>query len=250
MKKYMVQSDALNLIYASKFAGVANYWKNRQGMIDALSKFGTAKTKAAQEAKFHKWANKPENKAKYGNVVPTINKYYAMTNEKSRHDNYLQQLFRTSAFGTIGRTLGRQLDAYVKADAAKRAEMAPAILEMVDEMYKELYIPAEKDILAAQLSLYSKKAGYTLAPMVEKLAKENNGDFTKYVNAAFDLSIFTSKEKVKAFLDLPTEALLVNDPLYVLSNDLITHLGKRSDELIKAQNDFGASFRLLVEGLR
>ena len=85
---------------------------------------------------------------------------------------------------------------------------------------------------------------------VEKLAKENNGDFTKYVNAAFDLSIFTSKEKVKAFLDLPTEALLVNDPLYVLSNDLITHLGKRSDELIKAQNDFGASFRLLVEGLR
>jgi hypothetical protein len=250
MKKYMVQSDALNLVYASKFAGVANYWKNRQGMIDALSKFGTAKTKAAQEAKFHKWANQPANKAKYGNVVPTINKYYAMTNEKSRHDNYLQQLFRTSAFGTVSRGLGRQFDAYVKADAAKRAEMAPAILELVDEIYKELHIPAEKDILAAQLSLYSKKAGYTLAPMVEKLAKENNGDFTKYVNAAFDLSIFTSKDKVKAFLDLPTEALLVNDPLYALSNDLTTHFGKRSEELMKAQNDFGASFRLLVEGLR
>lgn len=250
MKKYMVQSDALNLIYASKFAGVANYWKNRQGMIDALSKFGTAKTKAAQEAKFHKWANKPQNKAKYGKVIPTINKYYEMTNEKSRHDNYLQQLFRTSAFGTIGRTLGRQLDAYAKADAAKRAEMASSIMEMVDEMYKEIHIPAEKDILAAQLSLYSKKAGYALAPMVEKLAAANNGDFTKYVNAAFDLSIFTSKEKVKAFLDLPTETLLVNDPLYVLSNDLTTHFGKRSEELMKAQNDFGASFRLLVEGLR
>jgi hypothetical protein len=250
MKKYMVQSEALNLVYASKFAGVANYWKNRQGMIDALSKFGTAKTKAAQEAKFNKWANKPENKAKYGNVVATINNYYAMTNEKSRHDNYLQQLFRTSAFGTVSRGLGRQFDAYVKADAAKRAEMAPAILEMVDEMYKELHIPAEKDILAAQLSLYNKKAGYTLAPMVEKLAKDNNGDFTKYVNAAFDLSIFTSKDKVKAFLDLPTEALLVNDPLYALSNDLTTHFGKRSEELMKAQNDFGASFRLLVEGLR
>ena len=168
MKKYMVQSEALNLVYASKFAGVANYWKNRQGMIDALSKFGTAKTKAAQEAKFNTWANQPANKAKYGNVVATINNYYAMTNEKSRHDNYLQQLFRTSAFGTIGRTLGRQLDAYAKADAAKRGEMAPAIMEMVDEMYKELHIPAEKDILAAQLSLYAKKSGYALAPTVEK----------------------------------------------------------------------------------
>lgn len=250
MKKYMVQSDALNLIYASKFAGVANYWKNRQGMIDALTKFGTAKTKAAQEAKFNTWANLPENKAKYGNVIATINNYYAMTNEKSRHDNYLQQLFRTSAFGTIGRTLGRQLDAYTKADVAKRAEMAPSIMEMVDEMYKELHIPAEKDILAAQLSLYAKKAGYALAPMVEKLAASNNGDFTQYVNEAFETSIFTSKDRIKAFLDVPNEAALANDPLQVLTLDLVSHFGKRSEELMKAQNDFGASFRLLVEGLR
>jgi hypothetical protein len=250
MKKYMVQSEALNLVYASKFAGVANYWKNRQGMIDALSKFGTAKTKAAQEAKFNTWANLPENKAKYGNVVATINNYYAMTNEKSRHDNYLQQLFRTSAFGTIGRTLGRQLDAYAKADAAKRAEMAPSIMEMVDEMYKEIHIPAEKDILAAQLSLYAKKAGYTLAPMVEKLAAVNNGDFTQYVNDAFETSIFTSKDRIKAFLEVPNEAALANDPLQVLTTDLVSHFGKRSEELMKAQNDFGASFRLLVEGLR
>ncbi len=250
MKKYMVQSDALNLIYASKFAGVANYWKNRQGMIDALTKFGTAKSKAAQEAKFNAWANQPANQAKYGNVVATINKYYDMTNEKSRHDNYLQQLFRTSAFGTISRSLGRQLEMYTKADAAKRAEMAPAIEEMANEMFKELHIPAEKDILAAQLALYAKKAGYTLAPTVEKLAKENNGDFTNYVASAFDASIFTSIEKIKAYLANPNDVTLTSDPLYVLSNDLTAHIGKRSEELMKAQNDFGASFRLLVEGLR
>ena len=35
MKKYMNQSDVLNLVYASKYASTANYWKNRQGMIDA-----------------------------------------------------------------------------------------------------------------------------------------------------------------------------------------------------------------------
>lgn len=251
MKKYMVQSDALNLIYASKFAGVANYWKNRQGMIDALTKFQTAKAKAAQEAKFDKWANKSENKEKYGNVVATINNYYKLTNEKSRHDNYLQQLFRTSAFGTISRSLGRQLEAYAKADATKRAQMAPGILEMVDEMFKELHIPAEKDILAAQLKLYaSKSTGYAIAPSVDKLAKENNGDFTKYVNALFDLSIFTSKDRIKAFLDLPSETMLANDPLNVLSNDLLTHFNSKSDEIAKAQNDFGAAYRKLVQGLR
>jgi hypothetical protein len=250
LKKHMVQSDAVNLIYASKYAGTANYWKNRQGMIDALSKFGTAKSKAGQEAKFNKWANKKENKVKYGNVVPTINKYYALTNEKSRHDNYLMQLLRSSAYGTVSRGLGRQLEMYAKADAAKRAQAAPAILAMAEDMLKEVYLPAEKDMLAAQLNLYSKKAGYAVAPMVEKLAKENNGDFAKYVNDAFDSSLFTSIDKIKAFLETPSEAMVTSDPLYVLTNDLLTHYNFRSEELIAAQNDFGAAFRLLVEGLR
>jgi hypothetical protein len=251
MKKYMNQSDALNLVYASKFASTANYWKNRQGMIDALSKFGTAKSKAAQEAKFDKWANKGENKAKYGNVISNINGYYALTNEKSRHDNYLQQLMRTTSFGAISRTLGKQLENYAKADAANRATMAPMITEMADGFFKDLYVPAEKDLLTAQLKLYATKSvGYGIAPMVDKIGKESNYDYSKFVNAAFELSILTSNEKVKAFLDYPSEALLAGDPLYSISNDMITHLNSKSDAIAKAQNDYGAAFRLLVEGLR
>ncbi|MFZ4436450.1 MAG: S46 family peptidase [Flavobacterium psychrophilum] len=251
MKKYMDQSDALRLVYASKFAGTANYWKNRQGMIDALSKFETAKSKAVQEAKFDKWAQKPANKAKYGTVVNNINAFYALTNEKARHDNYLQQLLRTTFFGTISRTMGRQLDGYVKADAAKRAQLAPGILEMAGEMYKEMYLPAEKDLLAAQLNLYAAKStGYAVAPLVDKLAKENGGDFTKYAHACIDLSLYASVDKVKAFLDAPAQGLLDNDPLQVVSADLLTHLGAKSDAIAKAQNDFGAAYRLLVEGLR
>jgi hypothetical protein len=251
MKKYMNQSDALNLKYASKFASTANYWKNRQGMIDALTKFGTAKSKAAQEAKFNKWANKPANKAKYGNVIADINNYYALTNEKSRHDNYMQQLFRTTSFGTVSRGLGRYMDAYVKGDANKRAQMAPAIEEMAEEMFKELHIPAEKDLMAAQLNTYATKAtGYAIAPMVKKIGDENNNDFTKYVNAAFDLSIFTSVDRIKAFLALPSKELLENDPLYALSNDLLTHYSSKSDEIAAAQDKYSAAFRKLVEGLR
>jgi hypothetical protein len=251
MKKYMDQSEALNLVYASKFASTANYWKNRQGMIDALSKFGTAKSKAAQEAKFDKWANKAKNKAKYGTVISTINKYYGLTNEKSRHDNYMQQMFRTTAFATIGRTLGKQLENYVKADATKRATLAPQITDAATKLFEDLHIPAEKDLLAAQLKLYAtKSAGYAIAPMVKKIGDENNNDFSNYASAAIDLSIFTSLDKVKAFLQLPSQGMLDNDPLYALSNDMLTHFNSKSDEITKAQNDYGASFRLLVEGLR
>ncbi len=251
MKKYMNQSDALNLIYASKYAGVANYWKNRQGMIDALTKFGTAKSKATQETKFNKWANLPANKAKYGNVVATINNFYGLTNEKSRHDNLLQQLFRTSVFATSGRTIGKQLENYLKADAAKRMQMKAGINESAIEMAKELHIPAEKDILAAQLKLYATKSvGYKIAPMVATLSATNNNDFAKYANETIDNSILSSPEKIKLFLENPSEDALKNDELYKFSNDLISHISNVSDDVKKAQNDFGASYRLLVEGLR
>lgn len=250
MKKYMEKDEKVNLIYASKYAQTANYWKNRQGMIDALTKHGTAKTKSAQEAKFDAWANKPENKAKYGTVVSNINKWYAMTNEKSRHDNYMTQMFRTTAFATVSTTLGKSLDAYVKGDEAKRKELYPKIMASIEAGEKETYLPAEKDLLAAQLKLYATKAGYKLAPAVEKLAKENNNDFTKFAANAIDNSIVTSSAKVKAFLDAPTQEKLDNDPLLALSKDLMAHFQTKSDDLAKAQNDFGSSFRLLVEGLR
>ncbi|MFY7666434.1 S46 family peptidase [Flavobacterium sp.] len=251
MQKYMQQSDELRLKYASKFASTANYWKNRQGMIDALTKFQTAKTKAEQEAKFNKWANKSENKARYGSVVETLNNYYKMTNEKSRHDMYLTQLFRTTSYGTIGRGLGKMLENYAKADEKKRQEMKPQIEDAVEGLFSEQHIPAEKDIMAAQLKLYATKAvGYPIAPVVEKIGKANNNDFTKFVNATFDLSILTSKERIAAFLEFPSEQLIVNDPLNQFSNELLAHFSKRSEELAKAQNDYGAAYRKLVEGLR
>ncbi len=247
MKKYMDKDEAVNLIYASKYAGVANYWKNRQGMIDALTQFQTAKMKAAQEAKFNKWANKAENKTKYGNVVAIINNYYNLTNEKARHDNYLQQLLRTSAYGTISRSLGKQLMTYATADAETRAKMRPDLEAAIKGFMADMYFSAEMDILKAQLKLYATNStGYNIAPSVVKIG----GNYDTYVNSLFSLSIFTSQDALLAFLDLPSEGMITNDPMYVLSNDLLTHLNSKSDEIAKAQNDFQASFRLLVQGLR
>ncbi|MDI1256497.1 MAG: S46 family peptidase [Flavobacterium sp.] len=251
MKKYMDQDPTIRLMYASKYASTANYWKNRQGMIDALSKFGTSKTKAAQEDKFNTWANLPENKAKYGNVIANINKFYELTNEKARHDNYLQQLLRTTSYGAISRNFGKPFEVYAKADATKQTEMKPQLEEAINEFFKEVYIPAEKDIMAAQLHLYATKStGYNITPSVEKLGAANGNNFTAYVNQIFDASIFTSKEKMMAFIEKPDAAAVANDPLNQLSTDLLAQLAAKSDEIAKAQNDYGAAFRLLVDGLR
>jgi hypothetical protein len=250
MKKHMDKDDKVRLDYASKYASVANYWKNRQGMIDALTLQGTVKTKTKTETAFNTWANKNENKEKYGNVISDINAYYAMTNEKARHDNYLMTLLRTSAFGALPARLGKQLENYAKAGAEERAKMLPRLKETIEGTFETMYLPAEKDILAAQLKLYSTKAGYKLAPVVEALAKENKNDFTNYVNNAFELSMFTSKDRMLAFLNLPNEAYVNADPLYVLSSNLLEHYSSKSDELKAAEDKYSKSYRLLVAGLR
>ncbi|PHK20926.1 peptidase S46, partial [Nostoc linckia z15] len=251
MKVHMDKSDKVRLNYASQYASVANYWKNRQGMIDALTKHKTAATKAKAEADFNNWANKPENKAKYGDVIATLNNYYSKTNEKARHDNYLVGMLRTSAFAALPYSLGRGFEAYANANEEGRKAMLPQLQDAIEESYKTIYEPLEKDVLAAQLHLYATKStGYEIAPLVAKIGKENNYDYTKYVNDAFAKSIFGSKDKVEAFLKNPDVTAIKNDPLYLLSNDLLTKYRAKSDEQAKLDADFSKSFRLLVEGMR
>ncbi|MNR97887.1 Peptidase S46 [compost metagenome] len=251
MKVYMDKDATVNLQYASKYASTANYWKNRQGMIDALTKAGTAKTKTEQETKFNVWANKAENKEKYGNVIATINDYYGKTNLKSRHDNYLAQLMRTTAYGAGAATLGNALIGYYKENEAKRAEMLPKINGLIERIYGDFYAPLEKDVFTAQMNLYASKASeYGLAPEVAKLKEANKGDFTTYVNEAVAKSIFATKESVLAFMKDPKAENIVSDPLYVISNDLSTKLRAKSEEQLLLENNFEKSFRTMVEGLR
>jgi hypothetical protein len=250
MKKYMDKDDAVRLNYASKYAGIANYWKNRQGMIDALTKFKTSESKAVNEAKFNAWANKKENKEKYGNVVATINDFYKSTNEKSRHDNYLQIIFRGSEYAKIARTLGAQLEAYAAADEAKRLLMYDEIIIAAEEFFGTTHLATERDILVDGLNLYASKAGYKLVPTIESAYKNGNKTVSYFVDAIFETSVLTSLNKVKAFVAVPSVEQLKNDPLMKLSGEMIAHLNQRSDELTKLQNDFGKAYRLLVDGMR
>ncbi len=248
MKTYMDKDANVRLNYASKYARTANYWKNRQGMIDALTQFQTAGAKAKNEAKFDAWANKPENKAKYGTVVSTLNNFYSATNDKSRHDNYLSILVRNSEYAGISRGLGAQLMAYAKADATKRNSMKADLTAAINEFFETTYGPAEMDVLINGLDLYAAKANYELANGVASMYAD--GSSKNEVRAMFAMSILASKNGMLAFLEAPSEGQLSNDPLYKLSADMLAHLMKRSDELIKLTDDYNRAYRLLVAGLR
>ncbi|WP_410006010.1 S46 family peptidase [Aequorivita nionensis] len=250
MKKYMDKDQQVKLDYASSYASIANYWKNRQGMIDALTQHKTAESKRIDEKAFQKWASKKGNE-KYANVIPVINKYYKETNDISAHNNYLGLLMRTR-MASIPYRLGNAIDYYLQQNEAKQAEVKPQLDAEINDLYEGLYLPLEKNVLAAQLSLYSTKAK-NVAPMVAEVADANNkndGGWNSYVNSAFENSIFESKEKLEAFMANPNADILKNDPLFQLSTDLMTRLRYKTEEEKQLNNDFEHAYRLMVQGMR
>ncbi|WP_158962464.1 S46 family peptidase [Myroides fluvii] len=250
MKKHMSNDDAVRLNYASKYAGVANYWKNRQGMIDALNQHQTVATKTAAEKEFQKWANKKENKAKYGDVISDINAFYAATNTKARHDNYLMTMLRTSAMAATPYRLSGGMEAYAMGDEKKRKEMHDDFIAYVNEMYDGQNEALEKEMLAKQLMLYAAKSeGYAIAPYIEVLKKDYNGDFNKYVEEAFKQSVFANKERVLAFIENPKGVTISKDPLLKLSVAIMEQYRAKSDELAKLEDKYQKAYRLFVDGV-
>ncbi|MDN3493015.1 S46 family peptidase [Winogradskyella bathintestinalis] len=250
MKKYMDKDESVNLMYASTYAGIANYWKNRAGMIEALNEHKTVEKKRKIENKFEKWAKKKDNKATYGNVIDNINNYYNLTNEKAKQGNYLLGVLRSSKFAVLPYRIGSAFKQYVGADAAERKNMKPRLEAIIEDSYKDFYLPLEEEVLAKQLGLLASKSNYSLPELVAEVGNKNNNDFSAYTKAIFDLSIFTSKEGALAFLEYPNEAILESDPLLKLSNQLLDKYRENPENLVQPENDFEASFRLLVKGLR
>jgi len=248
MKKHMDQDQAIKLNYASKYSGVANYWKNRQGMIDALTLHKTAQNKAKAENKFNKWANKPANKQQYGDVIATINAYYAATNEKARHDNYLIGMLRSSTFAALPSSLGNAFVQYADENEAKRAELLPRLQAIVASNYEKIHLPLEIDVLTDELNLYAAKAG-DIAPYIATLRDKNNGNFKSDVTNAFATSLFASQEKLAAFLQNPSAAAVHNDPLYKLSNALLDKYRETSPALSSLQDEFQAAYRKYIAGV-
>jgi len=248
MKKYMGEDEAINLMYTSTYSIIANYWKNRQGMIEALTLHKTADTKRKIEQKFDKWANKKANQPTYGNVITNINNYYNLTNNKAKHDNYLRILLSSSKFSVLAYRLGSGFSNYAKANEAKRKEMAPRLIALIESSFKDYHLPLEKEMLAEQLKLYASNSNYPIPEGITEIVEKE--DYLGYVDALFNLSMFSSKESAMAFLQYPNTELLNNDPLFNLSLELFAKYREQPEELVQPLNDYQASFRLLVDGLR
>lgn len=243
MKKHMDKQKTVQLDYAGQYANVANYWKNRQGTIDAVDKNSTISAKQDLEKKFEEWAYLPENEA-YNAVLPSIQRYYQQVSDRNVERMYSAQLQMNVKYLTIPFQLGNLFNTYAQQNLANRIKMKPEILEAINSFYEDFDAQLEGEMLNSMVRLYQEEVKPRVA---SKALMEQNASS---LSLAAHSSIFANKISAINFLNNPDRMKLDSDTMYRLSRDFVE--GQKA--LIKAYSEVDASFaknnRLYLEGLR
>ena len=244
MKKYMDKDTQIRLDYASQYASVANYWKNRAGTIESVNKNGTVADKQKVEAKFQEWANLAENKATYGNVLSEIEAYYKLIADRNLERNYATQFQRNAKYAVLPYRIGAALKSYIEQNEAGKAAMKARLLAGVEASYDGFHPVVEKDMLQTLLSLYKNKVPFDYQLPVMKYS--NPAELANQAEA----SIFSTKESLLKFIENPSLAILENDPLYKFSGIMVAEAMMFGDKYVKADDQFAKNTRLYFDGLR
>ena len=243
MKKYMDKDDATRLDYASQYASVANYWKNRQGTIDAVQKNGTVGEKQKAEADYKSWALLPGNEATYSGVLADIQAYYKQVSDRNVERNYSSQLQRNAKYITVAYSLGSLFKTYADQDAAGKAAMKPKVEAEIEKVYDGFHANVEGEMLNSLVNLYKERVAKDVAsPTILKTDASN-------LSLVASSSIFANEESAKLFLNNPDRLKIDGDALFQFANSYVTDYRLLGDRFVKVDESFAKNNRLYLAGL-
>lgn len=242
MKKYMDKDKTTQLAYASQYASVANYWKNRQGTIDAVIKNGTISDKQNIEKTFRQWSAQPGNEM-YDGVLDQINTYYRQVSDRNVERNYASLLTRNAKYIALAYQLAPALDAYAKQDMAGRLAMKPKVETAIKDAYDNINPELEGEMLNSLVNLYKTRVKADVAsPTIMAL------DANTLSTVAFS-SIFANKTSVTNFVLNPDRLKLDADPLLKIARGVAEDQKASGERFVKIDDNFANNNRLFLAGL-
>jgi len=254
-KKGMDADNAVRIDYASNYAQLANFWKNKLGEARDLKRLSVVQKKQETEAQLQNWINAdPQRKAKYGDVLASFADVYKQYKDHNLYAQmwYAQLVFIGSkAFSFPGQATAIEtiLKSGVKGDELKK--QMEKFKETSKDHFKEYNNSIEEHVLAALLELVKKNIPAEQLPAIFKtIQKKSKGDVKEYVEDLFENSIFYTEAKFNKFLEKPNLKKLQKDPAYLAYMSFMDNfqvLQKANSEL---SNKNKKNQRLFVAALR
>ena len=221
-RKHMDADQEVFIKYASKQASVSNYWKYYIGQVKQLQRNKVYDKRLVQEYQFGAWVYSNESrKAEYGRIFDDVEAKWDILDDIMKPMTYLREAGwnggEAISFSRRFMRLNNMLKE--KADKEEIAANAEAMQNSVDGFYKDYDMALDKDVTIALLNLFYKDIDRYVPSMITEIGDENNGDFTAWVNEAFEKSIFVDQARLEEWLANPKK--LDKDPIFALTMNII-----------------------------
>lgn len=200
LHKWMDADDEVRLKYSDHFFGLSNAQELYLGTVACNRRFDVAGEKRAQERELADWiAASPERVAKWGHLLPNLEKAYAVTSNLERQLGYFREcMSRASKLSPIASrtfSLRRGLD---------EGRIAGIRRSGVKD-YASLDLRVEKEIFRYTCERYLENVcDSLLGPYQLELKRRFAGDYDALCSFLWDGSWMTDPQKIAEYLSPET----------------------------------------------
>lgn len=237
MRDAMNSSQALRIMYSSKYAQSSNYWKNSIGQNKALKDLNVVEEKQQLEKEIIDWVSKdPARVAKYGAMLDSLKVSYERTTKRDYTYTMWEECFYSGS-DVMQFAISQFLSIMQEKDNN--------LQKQVEKAYKDIDIPTDKKLFVASLQCYKDHVDAKYLPEFYKKIDENfNGDISAYADDVFAKSTLCKPEEMRKQKEI--QPLFQTDPMMQAALQAIMQLYTMMD-----RNEMRDEYeRLLGDALR
>ena len=250
-RERMHANDTINLMYASKYGSIANYWKKWNGEMLGLRRCHVIEEKQQYEQKFIDWMGKDNSRRnEYGGVLHEMELFYTQVKPVSKlYDYYNEAILGVEVMALYNNSV-RQLaalaaDVKIPLDSLKAA--AAKLLKGIPGFFKNYDAVADERILGTMLKLFhdSLDAGYHPG-IYSLISTKYKNDYARFAGMVFSKSVFTDERKLTAFLSEfshRSSKTIQKDPVFKIFNSFSELMESRGKEEMTRFNERIASLQ-------
>ena len=195
--RFMRKDQAIKIQYASKYAGVANYWKKWMGETKGLKKANAVAAKQKFEKEFQEKVIQSGKQAEYGNLLSDFEKNYTEIKDYALARDYFTEVaLRNTEILSVGYKLFQLEQLLASKGEQSFTDRKNTLSTGIDEFYKDYNAEVDKNVFEQLIHLYATKSPKQFLP--ESLL---NADATKLTESIFSNSKLTSLKSFKELLE-------------------------------------------------
>jgi len=224
----MDTSRLVRIQYASKHAGIANYWKKMIGETRGITRANGVAKKKAFESDFQKWANEKDNANGYSEILPLFETLYNELYPIDMAYTFLREAGMASEVFSLATNAQQLINAAVdeKISSEEVQKQEETLLKTSRGFYKN-YQPLIDQMITTEMlqEMQKNMAKEYLPDIFVTIEKKYKGDIQAYTEKLFATSLFTDSNRLYHFLgDFKRKSArkLSSDPAYLLGQSILT----------------------------